>query len=34
MNDDQLLAVIFGIAVGLTVLFGIGLGLFVSWLLG
>lgn len=34
MNDDQLLAVIFGIAVGLTVLFGMGLGLIISWLLG
>lgn len=34
MNDDELLAVIFGVAVGCTLLIGAGMGLFVNWLLG
>lgn len=32
MNDDQMLAVIFGITTGLIILFGMGLGLLVSWI--
>lgn len=31
MNDDQLLAVIFGIAVGVTLLIGAGIGLLFKW---
>jgi hypothetical protein len=34
MNDDQMLAVIFGISVGLTILLGMGLGFIVRWIIG
>lgn len=34
MNDDQMLAVIFGVSVGLTILLGMGLGFIVSWVFG
>ena len=32
MNDDQILAAIFGIAVGVTLLIGAGIGLLFKWL--
>jgi len=34
MNDDQMLAVVFGISVGLTVLLGMCLGFIVRWIIG
>lgn len=32
MNDEQMLAVLFGIAVGVTLLIGAGIGLLFKWL--
>ena len=34
MNDDQMLAVVFGISVGLTILLGAVLGFIIRWMFG